>query len=141
MSFPQFTETDQPTMSAFNKKFQEIINLGVKAVYGQYKGTGAYGKSNPTSISFPGKPLMVIVANGGLRPGDLSSWSSSFIYIQGQSTFSLRGGTQGTITNTIKQEDKSLIWYADNTANSPNNQLNNSSITYNYFAVCEGGAT
>lgn len=54
MAFVPFTKDDQPTMAAFNEKFQqaidEAVSRGVKIEVGSYVGTGTYGKSNPNSL-------------------------------------------------------------------------------------------
>ena len=64
MAFVPFTKDEQPTMAAFNEKFEQAIQQaladGVKIEVGSYVGTGTYGSSNPCSIAASGEIIAII---------------------------------------------------------------------------------
>lgn len=65
MAFVPFVESDQPTMAAFNEKFQQILDVtlgaDVKIETGSYVGNGAYGASNAKSLTFSFVPELLFV--------------------------------------------------------------------------------
>lgn len=73
MAFTPFTESDQPTMANFNEKFQQAIAEAkaealtaalaedVHIATGSYTGTGTYGETNPTILTFDFPPKQVII--------------------------------------------------------------------------------
>ena len=59
----------------------EITGFPAKVYTASYTGTGTYGASNPTQISFPFIPdLWGIVTTGGQGPANLFPWGATSIY-------------------------------------------------------------
>lgn len=129
MAFTPFIETDQPTMAAFNEKFQgaieESLLRGAKVISGSYTGTGTYGESNPTTIQFEKKPGILIVA------GDYS-------YVIGVPSAEFVFNVSGSLALTTAWGDNSVEWYAYKDAYQ---QLNSNGKSYNYFLIYSGGET
>lgn len=62
MAFVPFVETDQPTMAAFNEKFQSLLGEGVQIEKTSRTGKGTYGSSHPSFARFTIIPDIVIMA-------------------------------------------------------------------------------
>ena len=61
MAFTPFTESDQPTMAAFNEKFQECIQAAENMIEtGSYVGDG----NNVKTITFSTSPLFLFIYQG-----------------------------------------------------------------------------
>ena len=93
-----------------------------QAVTGRYVGTGAYGRDNPNSLTFPQPPKMVVCVQ---EFSDYAGWDNyGFTWVgniggtaQGTKIFSLSGNT--------------LSWYNDSEAK----QANQKGRTYYYTAI------
>ena len=82
-------------------------------VIGSYKGTGTYGKNNPTTLTLGFQPSVLIVsAHNG----------NSILAIHPQSSFS---------PISLSWTDDGVSWYSSDSADR---QLNTSSVTYFYVA-------
>ncbi len=108
---------------------------------GSYTGTGTYGSANPNSLTFGFEPKLVIVwiahqssDNYGLKPASNSiAWDSSFIYTKGQCKTNIN--YNNTIyTNELSVVGNTFSWYTTS-SNAPYGQLNQSGVTYEYFAI------
>ena len=133
MAFTPFTESDQPTMDAFNQKFQEAINdavsKGLKVETGTYIGTGTYGESNPTSISFSKTPELIFVS--GL-PGE-NTHGPFFAIKDGQGVNVGYGSETQTMNDVVW--GKTVSWY---TTTNERVQMNESGRKYVYIGILEG---
>ena len=138
MAFVPFTKDDQPTMAAFNEKFQqaidEAVSRGVKIEVGSYVGTGTYGSSNPNTLTFEFEPKLVFVRYG---ENGTTGYTTLCIFVPTDLTSSFRMNGFSYIPNSTESNSyakingKSLSWYAQN---SPS-QANVSGKTYNYIAI------
>lgn len=134
MAFVPFTESDQPTMAAFNEKFQNAIDeavlLGHKVVTGSYTGKGTYGSENKNTVSIPYTPLFFLI-----QREYRSMTGSHFVSFFSTGTYFTTGST---ITGrlTVSSFGKAVSWYS---SQSETEQMNVSGDKYNYLAICEGG--
>lgn len=126
----------------------EALNLLSQAVsgraqiaFGTYTGTGTYGSSNPTSLTFDFEPKLLWV-NWNERGGELfaNAWTVSsgcipltyqFMVLRGASEVLLnREGSVSTLS--FSWNSKTVSWYSNADAWD---QLNVSRSTYTYFAL------
>lgn len=153
MAFTPFTEQDRPTMENFNEKFVSLFGAGVQISEISYTGTGTYGASNPTSITFDFAPD-VVIAMGCERDGSyIQKFSTTYQgghdcnfitytkFIQSNaytgSVVAFYDGNDGsTLYNNCfgkKSEDgKTLSWYSLNGAYS---QLNYSGDIWHFIGI------
>ena len=128
VAFTPFVETDQPTMAAFNGKFQELLQAAldsdVKIGNGSYVGTGKYGQENPNSLTFSFFPRFLMIA--GYQGSDTLM---GFTAVGGLTLF--RVGTQGFSTIPITLSGNTVTWYSSGMYL----QMNASGTTYQYFAI------
>lgn len=140
------TSFDNVLPLAYNAKQLEGQNLaevkqwvqdnGLLLYTGQYTGTGVYGKNNPTSVTFPFKPIIFIVPK---------SFPKNMIYTFGGTVSIIFcdqlgtnydsfhvGASSSTASLYIKQNGNTLSWYS-----SAANVQGNSEYTY-YFAAIGG---
>lgn len=112
-----------------------VSSLDAKLITGSYTGDGNYGQGNPTEITFPFVPKLVIVSgvnpspnDYGLRPyGDYSTWLGSTLWTAGQTVLSIdRYYANCDLTGNT------LAWYSTYGAAY---QLNSSGVQYNYVAL------
>lgn len=112
-------QTRESAVSALTKAVAKCGNCRV--VFSTYQGTGIFGYDKPTSKSFDGKPLLVIVCdvNNGTR------------------LTMVQGCNPGIVNTSTGNYSVALTW-AGNTvswaSNHVDNQLNNSSRTYQVMA-------
>ncbi len=122
MAFTPFTESDQPTMAAFNEKFQgiieELVGQLAKIETGSYVGTGTYGAENPNTLTFSFVPKCVFVG-------------TSLCWIYGQTDGDVIHGTANK-SCVLAWTDKTLTWY---NADFPHIQFNMEGTTYHYVAI------
>lgn len=123
MAFVPFVETDQPTMEAFNEKFQALRDEVVKFEKGSYVGTGTSGSQNPTVINFQSEPFAVFIT-------DESDSTISLAFV-GQSGFA--DSTGGVVYQKNKTQ---LSFYSIARMNAASHQLNASETTYHYVGLC-----
>lgn len=134
MAFVPFTKDDQPTMAAFNERFQqaidEAVSRGVKIEVGSYVGTGTYGSSNPNTLTLEFEPKLIVITEKGYGVNPLGSqWNNSVILVQG--SYSMYVQTSKLCKFNVA--GKNATWYTEGSAGFQ--QLNSSGTTYNYIAI------
>lgn len=94
---------------------------------GSYAGTGTYGSDNPSSITFAGKPIFVVISAVGRTTdaGIYFTQSLTNTYTTVKNVYS------ETNTGSAKLNGNTLSWYDS----SRSRQHNDWSTTYNYFAL------
>lgn len=108
---------------------QWVQDNGLLLYTGQYTGTGMYGVNNPTSITFPFEPIVLIgpiEVTSSKRTINISKymktsyeeqyWFYYYVYLK------------------ISADRKTISWYSDSDADQ---QFNTSGLTY-YFAAIGG---
>lgn len=135
MAFVPFTESDQPTMAAFNQKFKDAIQDGIdgglQIIEGSYTGTGRYGEGNENSLSFPKPPKFLMIGGASGMKGYIhcSYEVGALFYIdQNGPSYIHASWTNG---------GKTLTWYSTKSEELQCNE----SIQYNYKALIPGGVT
>lgn len=136
---------DQPDGYVYTKLGQ--IGMSARLNTGSYVGTGKYGNGNPNSLTFNGKPVIVLVypvfevdgsssadEASGLSPGDYRYWESSFIWTNGVTMMRI-GGNSWEYNVYFQQTGKSLSWYLGPTGSDVSSQLNISGQKYGYTAL------
>jgi hypothetical protein len=94
---------------------------------GSYAGTGTYGSDKPSSITFEGTPILVVISAVGKTTdaGIYFTQSLTGTYSTVKNVYS------ETNTGSAKLDGNTLSWYdSDRTR-----QHNNWNTTYNYFAL------
>ena len=90
--------------------------------FSTYTGSGQYGVSSPNTLSFPKKPLLVLISRGSVRllmvQGVGSSWAEAM------------GSSEGGVS--VTWSGNSVSWYNNVSADSQMDQLRN---TYQVFAL------
>ena len=105
---------------------------------GQYTGTGTYGKSNPTSITFPFEVVAFITPQSFVR-AERTQFSNSIPLILTNNLTSnykkLSYYAEGNYSLDMKISDdkRTIFWYSSDKVQ----QANDSGVTY-YFAVIGG---
>ena len=139
----QWEKTDRIQMEDFNadnaKTDQALAELAAQAaqiakcgnckiVYGTYKGSGTYGSSNPNTLIFDHKPMLVAImpsSSGG------SMYGIGFLAVKGSPlVYTCMYYSQSSCT--VTWTGNNIKWY--NSANSKY-QFNESSLTYYYVAL------
>ena len=113
------------SLQAATKKYVDEKDL--KLYTGSYIGTGTYGWNNPTSITFPFEPIILIgpvdldtsfrtinISNCMKTSYEERYWLGSYIYLK------------------ISEDRKTISWYSSSRAND---QLNTSGKIYYYAAI------
>ena len=126
----EFNEDNAKIDAALKSHDDELAGLeaaigakgNCKLVYGSYVGTGTAGQANPNTLSFAGKPLVVLVFTRGDfmmmgRPCVNGFWACS----------------DGFREADVTWNDTGLSWYHSYT----NEQMNVSGTTYHYVALME----
>lgn len=125
-----------------------MVDGGVKIATGSYVGTGTYGSSNPTSLTFDFVPMLVLVAKkaaGSFTEYDATMgtpsvtsdglWRDSFVWMYGAGG---AGVSNSSETSGLKRacifslNGKTLSYWSDSRAGT---QANTSGVTYNYVAI------
>ena len=130
MAFVPFVETDQPTMAAFNEKFQQnyeaAVDAGLQVSTGTYVGTGAYGAANPNKLSFNFRVEFLCV---------LGVYNNGGPYLYGGFGWLAESASGKVKDDTVAHliwSEKDVSWYQDVNANY---QLNEAGGIYAYFAA------
>lgn len=132
MAFVPFTKDDQPTMAAFNEKFQQIFDLADSKTEVElltYMGTGTYGLDNPNSLSFKRRPSFVAIYAyqymGGQYAADeyptiihsghnaVSSATFTEQYTKGSGFFDEVDSNMDDFGGKISADGKTMYWYYD----------------------------
>ena len=147
---PQWVESDRIMMEDFNeamaaidegiKEVDEAVSQGLaevaanlgsagknaRIIWGTYTGTGTYGQSNPTSLTFDFCPIAVFC--GSVERAHQGG--SPSILMRNQSK--ARCDASATAMDIIWQE-KGVYWY-----NNQHPDYQNNTSGYNYFYVAIG---
>ena len=130
----QWQATDEVVRTDFNAdnaKIDAALHglVEASAKYGNcrlytttYTGTGTYGTSNPTRLTFPSKPCLVMIG---------AATGSSASLIQGQTSASASGSSL-----MVTWSGSGVSWYA---AGSAAAQLNASGTKYSVVALLNAG--
>lgn len=123
-----------------------VLNVGAKVAVGSYVGTGAYGATNPNSLTFDFVPKYVLIRDNA-SGANASKWVAIFPVcrfneenLDGYKGWSYVGddsSAPSTYANTrfSKLVGKTLSWYiTSKNSYGPREQLNNNSTTYSYLA-------
>ena len=108
------------------KTLDEVTAFPAQVYTGSYVGTGTYGASNPTTLSFPFEPKMVIIAANAYQGGITHPL--------------IRPDTVGYVTIAASIYSSMVVSWAGKEisfydANSAIRQFNNSGTTYYYIAL------
>ena len=93
-------------------------------VYGSYVGTGTYQSANPCTLTFDGKPLLVVIF------ANVKGFDQLFM-MQG-SGFSFSNQNYSSSTVYVTWSGNSVSWYNNGSINC---QMNKSDVTYYYVAL------
>ena len=108
------------------KTLDEVTAFPCQVYTGSYVGTGTYGASNPTTLSFPFEPKMVIIAANAYQGGITHPL--------------IRPDTVGYVTIAASIYSTMVVSWADNGLSfydtaSAIRQFNNSGTTYYFIAL------
>ena len=108
------------------RTLEEITAFPCQVYAGSYVGTGTYGASNPTTLSFPFEPKMVIIAANAYQGGITHPL--------------IRPDTVGYVTIAASIYSTMVVSWADNGLSfydtaSAIRQFNNSGTTYYFIAL------
>lgn len=108
------------------KTLDEVTAFPCQVYTGSYVGTGTYGASNPTTLSFPFEPKMVIIAANAYQGGITHPL--------------IRPDTVGYVTIAASIYSSMVVSWADNGLSfydtaSAIRQFNNSGTTYYFIAL------
>lgn len=154
MAFVPFTKDDQPTMAAFNEKFQQIFNLADSKTEMEiltYVGTGTYGPDNPNSLSFKSRPSFVVIFAsqymGGVYAADrfpiMINGEKNIVafdmfteeYSEQSALFQGHDSSADSFGGKISADGKTLYWYfeyfsSSEKSSSPGAQFNREGTKY-----------
>jgi hypothetical protein len=121
-------------LGAQGDKLEEIAGavagLGnCRIVTGSYKGNGTYGSDNPNTLSFPGKPLVVIV-----NPRSSDAYSVGLFAVTGSPEL-LTYPHYPASWCKMTWLDRGLTWYSS----EAEYQLNRNGATYHYAVLLQAG--
>ena len=143
---PQWVDSDRILRTDFNSAYQKLdaaldgiqaevdandaANTAAHAAFGNcqlytatYVGTGSYGSSQKSSLTFPGEPLAVLI-------GECRGSGIFLVALQGmQQTFAQSSGSS---VNSLTWGTNTLSWYNHQAASG---QLNGSGVTYRVAAL------
>ena len=114
---------------------QSTADSKCKIVSGSYTGTGTYGSNNKNSLTFDGKPKLLIVSStvssayGGKRT------YPQLIFVYGESgdiASLITSGSEVFASATVSGSGNTVSWYS---ADAAAQQLNVSGTKYNYIAI------
>ncbi len=116
---------------------QWVKDNGLLLYTGQYTGTGTYGASNPTSITFPFEVIMFVPPqNFGRDYGSQLSTSVSMLLTSNLSNeyerIYFKFSNRDYLFMKISSDRKTISWYSDG---DQFKQMNVSGSTYNFAAI------
>ena len=99
---------------------------------GQYIGTGTYGSSNPTSVTFPFEPVLFFIPSTG--GSNVNTIRCDYL-IESYQEYTLAGSGRNAVTGHMKKsaDGITISWYAGNASS----QQNETGDIY-YFAAIGG---
>lgn len=102
-----------------------------KIVYGSYKGKGTYGPSNPNTLTFDGKPLLVII----MPKSRVGSRNLRMTLIQGCGD-AFSDTDYNNTDNKVRWSENSVSWnFPADTNGSTGAQMNENNTTFLYIAL------
>ena len=106
---------------------QYVDGKDLKLYTGQYTGTGDYGISNPTSVTFPFEPILFFFPTG-FRTINVNDLTQDYKAI---TTYTSQYGNY--VIYVKKSDDgKTIYWYSEDGAT---NQSNNAKVFYSFAAI------
>ena len=108
---------------------QWVQDNGLLLYTGQYTGTGTYGQNNPTSITFPFEPILLIGPNthSTLRRNTViicneidTTYNGNYYWFEDSQVFMKKS-----------YDKKTISWYGAN----PDGQCNTAGVTYCFAAI------
>ena len=130
---PQWEDTDAVKRADVNAAMSSIDAAmatcgNCQVVYGTYDGTGKYGSSNPTTLTFDHMPMLISVHM-------LSAENNSHQIFATKGTAFINDSITGTTIHQIQLEwgANSVSWTSDGA--SP--QMNVKNIQYKYLALLD----
>lgn len=129
----QWSKSDRIKMEDFNsdnlKVEQALAGLAASAgnckiVTGSYIGTGNNGSSRPRTLTFDGKPLVILVNGGGY----------SFFALRGSGSAPVCGGNSTPRAPYITWLENGVQWYHTSVETAAY-QMDLASVTYYYAAL------
>lgn len=128
MAFVPFVESDQPTIAAFNEKFQQAIAAaiagGKQIQKVGYVGTGTYGKNSPVVIEFETQPDLVVVGGASQYP--------ALVFVKGSTGLILTLGGQSYEWFSSWSENN-LSFYSNQAG--VGSALQHNSLNVQYYAL------
>ena len=126
-------EIDDPVLhddfNEDNRKIEAALNTIPHIATGSYVGSGKYGSTNPNTLNFDFVPKMVaVVAN------EAQNMKAGTVFISGQTLnpgIGVSNYANSSLSLTVAWEGRSVSWHVA----SSSNQLNDSGVTYCYFAI------
>ena len=105
----------------------KIAECGFSRIrFGTYEGTGTCGPKNPSSLTFPFEPKMVIIS--GIR--------MTATLVNGQTEHNVVGQASSKIhTINITWNGNTVSWYSKAQTDAEDSQMNESGRTYSYIAI------
>lgn len=122
------------------KTLDEVTAFPCQVYTGSYVGTGTYGQSNPTTLTFPFEPkLVVIYPSNEVDPSSGTPMGGMFIYGCNAPIWSIANGQTISGNNgldlSVSWEEKAMSFYRGGSSGNAGYQLNASGKTYNYVAI------
>lgn len=107
------------------------VSTKAQVTFGTYVGTGTYGASNPTKITFPFSPRFVFIS------GDRSEIKTMMAVYGSNLSIVLESSTYAVIPHfqNILWSEKSISFYLDGATDVSTYQLNKKGQTYAYIAI------
>lgn len=107
------------------------VSTKAEVTFGTYVGTGTYGSSNPTKITFPFSPRFVFIS------GDRSERKTMMAVYGSNLSIVLESSTYAVIPHfqNISWSEKSISFYLDGATDVSAYQLNKKGQTYAYIAI------
>lgn len=106
---------------------QWVQDNGLLLYTGQYIGTGDYGISNPTSVTFPFEPILFFFPTG-FRTININELTQDYKAI---TTYTSQYGNYNVYVKK-SNDGKTIYWYAENDAID---QSNITKVFYNFAAI------
>lgn len=121
----------------------QAVGNSAKVAFGTYTGTGTYGSSNPTSLTFDFEPKFLWVTNGEALAGNYLGNSASSVqpYVQMMVLRNISKATLNdlnantTATINITWNGNTVSWYSTYSDAYQLNKGGEYPGTYTYFAI------
>lgn len=114
---------------------QKTADSKCKIVSGSYTGTGTYGSNNKNSLTFDGKPKLLIVSSTVSSAYGGRHTYPQLIFVYGESgdiASLITSGSEVFSSATVSGSGNTVSWYS---ADAAAQQLNVSGTKYNYIAI------